>query len=794
MSTARPALRREDWICLLALLGLIFLCLWDTVLLGRTLALRDVHSLFGPQHDFLRASILRGELPLWNPHLYSGHPFLANPQSGVCYPLTYATLLLSTRTWLHVTIGLHMFILGAGLYVFARDLGVGRVAALWAASVFMLSGLPTRLWEFVPQFQATAWMPFAFVFLRRLVFRRRTRDAVLLGIMLALQLTAGHPYPLFFTVLGLAVCAIAWIGRDASDTGDISLKTIGRLVLALLIFIGLSAVQWLPLRELLNYHVPPESWRPTLSKGFSLHPAEWIVLLIPTFFGFPAWQKCFYMGLLPLVLIPLAFKRRPGVPGYGADIMGLSVLTVLGLGLALGDHIGLLDTMRESSAPIARMLKWPSSAMLLFVFGGSVLSGVGLDRLLAADDRRIILVACPAIGMGLLAVLAIAAPVQPLLETLRATYGARLVVYAAQAVQGENYPLSGAIVRFAIMAAISILALIFFACRKQRLSIAMLFFVMGVDLLVHCRETTVFLDQNIYARTPPALQGIVDHTKAQAFTRVLHTFPTGVNDLAYGSRAAAEYDVLRGAAVGAIGIPYGLYLAGGVGPLAPFRTIALARAPELLPPADRERIYRLFSIGVVTRVDPIALGMYEASTATIADPLPRAYLVANHLRVGSDREVVTSILAADHDPRARVVLSSLRPLDLPSAPGRPAGVVESVADQGDVLVVKLHNAGDALLVLTDSYDPGWTAMVDGRPAQIYRANLVQRAVEIPAGTKEVVFRYRPRSVIRGAWISGLTVAGILFGGFMRRRGAGRDRRSRRKESPPPAAPSADPPP
>ncbi len=792
MSRARPATGRRDRVCLLVLLGLVFLCLWDTVILGRTLALRDVHSLFGPLHDFLRTSVVRGELPLWNPHLYGGHPFLANPQSGVCYPLTYLTLLLPVRAWLHVTIGLHMLILGAGSFYFAREIGVGRVGASWSAAVIMLSGLSIKLWEFVPQFQATAWLPLAFLFLRRLIFRKRTGDAVLLGFTLALQLTAGHPYPLFFTVLGLSICALVWLTRDIADSGDVRLSTVGRLLLAALVFVGLSAVQWMPLRELLQHHVPPGSWRPALSQGFSLHPAEWIVLLMPDFFGFPAWQKCFYLGLLPLLLMPLAFGKN--LPGARTDTIGLAILMTLGLTLALGSHAGLVDVISRLSLPIARMLKWPTSAMVLFVFGAAMLSGIGLDRLLRTENRRAaaVLIAPAAVVLAVLAVLAITPSVRSLLNDLRASYATRLLVYASQDIRPGSDPLAGVTTRFALVASVSLLALCLLARRPQRMSIAVLFIVISLDLYTHFRAATVVIDENIYTRTPPALQKIIDRAGGDVYMRVLHTFPTGVNDLAYGSRTAAEYDVLRGAAAGAIGIPYGLHLAGGVGPLAPFRTVALTRAPERLPPDDRERIYRLLCIGLVTRVDPVGIFTYEASAATIADPLPRAYLVPDHLRVGSDKEMLRAILRADHNPRARVVLSGLRPLDLASTPGGPVGIVESTDDRGDSVLLRLRDTTDSILVLTDAFDPGWTATVDNRSTRIYRANGVQRAIAIPAGSREVLFRYRPRGVVRGAWISALTIAGILLGGVIARTGVYRGRHSRRKESPQPAAPATDP--
>ncbi|HET7343700.1 MAG TPA: YfhO family protein, partial [Methylomirabilota bacterium] len=64
----------------------------------------------------------------------------------------------------------------------------------------------------------------------------------------------------------------------------------------------------------------------------------------------------------------------------------------------------------------------------------------------------------------------------------------------------------------------------------------------------------------------------------------------------------------------------------------------------------------------------------------------------------------------------------------------------------------------AVLVLTDTWFPGWRARVDGRPATLWRADHAFRAVAVPAGRHEVELRYQPRSVLIGALVSALAAA------------------------------------
>jgi uncharacterized membrane protein YfhO len=70
---------------------------------------------------------------------------------------------------------------------------------------------------------------------------------------------------------------------------------------------------------------------------------------------------------------------------------------------------------------------------------------------------------------------------------------------------------------------------------------------------------------------------------------------------------------------------------------------------------------------------------------------------------------------------------------------------------------------DGYLLLADSWHPGWTATVDGIAAEIYRADVLFRAVPIAAETHTVVFEYRPQSLIIGAMVSAVSL--IIAGAF-----------------------------
>ncbi len=68
----------------------------------------------------------------------------------------------------------------------------------------------------------------------------------------------------------------------------------------------------------------------------------------------------------------------------------------------------------------------------------------------------------------------------------------------------------------------------------------------------------------------------------------------------------------------------------------------------------------------------------------------------------------------------------------------------------------------ALLVVNDSYFPGWAATLDGQSTEILRANSLVRGIVVPAGKHEVAFAYRPASFRIGAATSGITLVVLLL--------------------------------
>ncbi len=93
-----------------------------------------------------------------------------------------------------------------------------------------------------------------------------------------------------------------------------------------------------------------------------------------------------------------------------------------------------------------------------------------------------------------------------------------------------------------------------------------------------------------------------------------------------------------------------------------------------------------------------------------------------------------------------------------SGAGRdPSEGVQVIRDDPGRVELVAHLKSPGLVVLADTYYPGWRLMIDGRPAEILRTNGVMRGGLVGAGEHRLVYQYDPASLKVGA---GLTLAGM----------------------------------
>lgn len=169
--------------------------------------------------------------------------------------------------------------------------------------------------------------------------------------------------------------------------------------------------------------------------------------------------------------------------------------------------------------------------------------------------------------------------------------------------------------------------------------------------------------------------------------------------------------------------------------------------------SDREPEAFDFLAGGVRRLDTYSVWMNQ-------NAFPRAFLVRQALPSPGRDELVAEFAKADFE---NVVY--LHGLSEPVTRGdisRGARKVQIVRYEPNEVHVALENAGPGFLVLTDVWFSGWECTIDGEDTEIHRANHAFRAVEVPAGAHDVIFRFRPKLYERGRFVSFLFLGATLL--------------------------------
>jgi hypothetical protein len=142
--------------------------------------------------------------------------------------------------------------------------------------------------------------------------------------------------------------------------------------------------------------------------------------------------------------------------------------------------------------------------------------------------------------------------------------------------------------------------------------------------------------------------------------------------------------------------------------------------------------------------------------------LPRAFVVDRQRVVGS-ADAARDTVTAPSFPARSVAVTEKRIPGLADGPGAgPAGSARVVDYEEDRVSVDSDAARRSLLVLTDSWFPGWKATVDGKDVPIERVDYLIRGVPVPAGAHRVEFSYQPLSW-RVGWIVSLVALLLLAG-------------------------------
>ena len=157
--------------------------------------------------------------------------------------------------------------------------------------------------------------------------------------------------------------------------------------------------------------------------------------------------------------------------------------------------------------------------------------------------------------------------------------------------------------------------------------------------------------------------------------------------------------------------------------------------------------------------------------------MPRAFATHRVTVLNSDEDVLERMRRSDYRPSETVYLTAGECARAPAACALGADnaseATVTIRDYRPGTVTMSAITGKpAMLVLADTYYPGWKAFVDGKERPVLRVNHTLRGVALEPGGHTVVFVFQPASLVWGAWLSlgASLVCGAAFV-FSRRRRA-----------------------
>ncbi len=395
-----PARRRADLVALLALSALVVAFCWKLIFTDLIIARGDLFNYFYPYRDYAAFALREGRLPLWNPYLFMGAPFLANSQAGFFYPLNLIASWLDVTRAINLSIAAHVWIACLGAYALARKrLGASIPAAWLGGASFGLGGYLGAQVEHFNQLQALAWLPWLWLAYERAAADspsriRSIRDCLLVGALVGLMLLAGHTQSVFIALVGLAAQAL-WPAieqvRDPRRALRAALARLTPLVIGVAVGALLAAVQLLPTVELTGFSPRGGGLSIDEAVSFSLDPRLIGRALLPDYEGaLPGGSEyTAFLGVSALVLMVVGLWAGwlPGQRTGKPTLRAISVVAMLGLFLALGGFNPIYYLLVKF-APGFDLFRAPARWLALFAFGASMLAAVGLDSIGRGFTRR----------------------------------------------------------------------------------------------------------------------------------------------------------------------------------------------------------------------------------------------------------------------------------------------------------------------------------------------------------------------------------------------------------------------
>ena len=712
MSSAR-ALPVPPWVLGLGFFVIAALFFHFRVLLPgdeKDLVVTDLQLYYLPSYELLYGALLEGRFPLWNPFQICGVPQLGSLQAGFFYPGHVFYLVSSPESgWWGTTI-LHLAIVGLSFGLFLRRLGVGTAGLLAGAVFLALRGRYPIMIFFPNMLESATWLPLGALAVLGVARDPRPRWLALLAACTGLSLLAGYPQLTVYTIYSWGALLLILLATDRSSP-----RAWGRasvlLAIGLAVGFAIGAAQLLPAWELTSEgtRAPgPLTRREQFPLGWhgpGFVEAFWPTLKAP----FPGlYLSLGWTAIAGLAAVLFAKRMR----ALALACLGVSFLV---LTFAMGPATPVFEIV--SQLPALGWFRLPQRALFMLDFFAGIAFAIGVQGLFESAQERFPrasesawpwLAALPA--LLLVVEVFVAPPNRARLQhalSLVQNHRRESPVYDRVAASGERAWIRSPRLESRQPPKIA-------SYRGMR--------SVGDYEPVNQRRQSDYFTYLSEGRLRPAKKsrpysGRLKHLAAPSYPGALlergHLLDV----------AAVEWLVVQ--------------------------RFSLARG-ELARFIDER--------GLVVEDD-----LRDPEIVLLRNPqaAPRAFVVHDLVPAPDPLELMQRMSDPAFDPLRS---SFVEGLDAPRPSERGGQPARIVIDEPNRVEIEAELAEDGMLVLVDSWFPGWQATVDGEGLEILPVNHLFRGVRLPAGRHRVIFRYRPWTVPTGAAASvlGIALAGLLW--------------------------------
>src|SRR3989304_1159052 len=180
----------------------IFLFFWRLIILQESFLLGDYSVQHVPWSRFLADSLNSFSLPLWTPFMHSGFPILAEGQIGALYPPNLILFfLLPYEVAYTYNIILHFVLAGIFMYIYARQIKMGKVGATISVVIFLFGSGYGGCFYGMMSMKVLVWFPLIIFFTEELFEKENLFTGILIGVFLSFQILAGYLQIALYSIL-----------------------------------------------------------------------------------------------------------------------------------------------------------------------------------------------------------------------------------------------------------------------------------------------------------------------------------------------------------------------------------------------------------------------------------------------------------------------------------------------------------------------------------------------------------------------------------------------------------------